>query len=57
MCRIRSSAGTSRSPGRGPVLIEGNALPDLAIIEMAAGRGLMAHASFRKLYEDVTATT
>ena len=39
----------------GPVLIEGNALPDLATIEMAGGRGLMACSSFRKLYEHVTA--
>ena len=39
----------------GPVLIEGNALPDLASIEMAGGRGLMACSSLRKLYENVTA--
>ena len=38
----------------GPVLIEGNALPDLPIMEIAVGRGLMAHPSFRKLYEQVT---
>jgi hypothetical protein len=35
----------------GPVIIEGNALPHLPMMEIALGRGLMAHPSFRKLCE------
>ena len=33
----------------GPVIIEGNAVPDLPIMEIAHGRGLTAHPSIRKL--------
>ena len=40
----------------GPVLIEGNALPELPIMEIAGGRGLMARPSFRRLCEHMTAT-
>jgi hypothetical protein len=35
----------------GVVLIEGNAVPHLPLVEVALGRGLMAHSSFRQLYE------
>jgi Sugar-transfer associated ATP-grasp len=39
----------------GPVIIEGNTVPGLPIMEAALGRGLMAHPSFRKLWERVAA--
>ena len=34
----------------GPVLIEGNTVPDIVILEIAHGRGLMAHPALRELY-------
>jgi hypothetical protein len=37
----------------GPVVIEGNARPDLPMMEIGLGRGLMAHPSFRRLCERV----
>ena len=37
----------------GPVVIEGNALPHLPMMEIGLGRGLMAHPSFRRLCERV----
>ena len=40
----------------GPVLVEGNAVPDLLMMEIAGGRGLMSCPSFRKLYAHVAAT-
>jgi Sugar-transfer associated ATP-grasp len=39
----------------GPVVIEGNALPHLPMMEIGLGRGLMAHPSFRRLCERVAA--
>jgi hypothetical protein len=39
----------------GPVIIEGNALPHLPMMEIGLGRGLMAHPSFRRLCERVAA--
>ena len=39
----------------GPVIIEGNTVPSLPIMEIALGRGLMAHPSIRKLCERLDA--
>jgi hypothetical protein len=39
----------------GPVIVEGNVVPDLPFVEIALGRGLMGHPRFRKFWQQVTA--